>query len=251
MNNDDKNYEMKKILLLEKRKELFLKYNELKKKVEEYRNITKSIVESDFQENDWNDWKSMIIKKDSLKASRISRAIPIIDNPKDIEALDNFIEVVKLGNERYDLKNEKENLDLALHIIREQLSIAIERQSELCQRGNQLFGNRYSYHECSFEKYFNNYVNSAGSSISILLKTQEMEAIIRCGEAISNGLSKEKVYEKYIGNNQSKDTEENTYFTSRLNQAQKEFVCEELDHIYQDGKNTFSTKFTSEVNKTR
>lgn len=153
---------------------------------------------------------------------------------KDIESYEQV-------RERFSSLEEYQD-DVDIHT---QAAIALLRRPELAERGTKVFGEgKYSYYDFDFATFVYNHLEFTFSfdSDSIVKSMQEVEAIVRCAEAITKGKKKEKVYKKYIGVSKDEDTIDNLYFCSRLNREQKDFVCRELDYLFREDVPFFTNK---------
>jgi len=131
----------------------------------------------------------------------------------------------------------KNNLNVNIDVL---ANIALLKRFELSKQGMELFGKTCSYWGQNFEHFVYNFIDNTFESDLIVLRTREVEALIRCSKAIKSGMSKEKVYLKYIGYDGDENTLDNIYLCSRLNNREKNFVCSEIDYIFKEDENIFT-----------
>lgn len=123
------------------------------------------------------------------------------------------------------LKEDEESVELDTLA-----AIALLRRPELAKRGDEAFGEKNS----NFTRELYNYINFTVGSETIISRTMEIEALIRCAEAHNKGMTSEEIYKKHLGLEESENSVDNLYFNKRLNIDQKKFVAINYDYIFSD-----------------
>lgn len=169
------------------------------------------------------------------------------ENVESLIQLENYKDDFKINKSFKQVKTFINSLSNNITNIDIYASIALLRRSELSERGMNIIKGNYSYYGCSFADFVFHYVDYTFDSEIIVSRMQEIEAIVRCLEALKREESKDEIYRKYIGYFNEQDSIDNLYFCSRLNLRQKEFICSELDYIIKDIDCTFTLKLSNDI----